>query len=154
MLSKAGDSLGRLLRQGDVEDAHVAVATSFWDAAVDLGEGAALVGFGWIAAADKLGDEDWARLTQKTLGLTGGKLDCEHKVADRALASGPSTTMLSIMNSLVRNPIDEWGRRNTAEKAAALLQAAAELAGTPEYERLRTTLLERGALQKSLDLPD
>jgi hypothetical protein len=34
----------------------------------------------------------------------------------------------------------------SGEKTAALLQAATELAGTPEYERLRTTLLERGVL--------
>lgn len=33
----------------------------------------------------------------------------------------------------------------SGEKAAALLQAATELAGTPGCERLRTTFLERGA---------
>lgn len=146
LLSKAGESLGRLLRQGDAEDAHVAVATSFWNAAVDVGDGFALAGFGWMAEAMTIDDENWAVLTQKTLGLTGGKLDWAHKVADRAAASAPSTTTLSIMNSLVRSIDDEWDRRGTAEKAVALLQAATELAGTPEYERLRTTLLERGAL--------
>ena len=146
LLSKAGESLGRLLRQGDAEDAHVAVATSFWNAAVDVGDGLALAGFGWMAEAMTIDDENWAVLTQKTLGLTGGKLDWAHKVADRAAASAPSTTTLSIMNSLVRSIDDEWDRRGTAEKAVALLQAATELAGTPEYERLRTTLLERGAL--------
>ena len=34
----------------------------------------------------------------------------------------------------------------SGEKVAALLQAADELAGAPMYERLRMTLLERGAL--------
>jgi hypothetical protein len=50
------------------------------------------------------------------------------------------------MNSLVRGIADEWDRRGTAEEAAAVLVAATNLAGTTEYERLRTTLLERGAI--------
>jgi len=44
LLSKAGESLGRLLRQGDAEDAHIAVATSL-DAP-----------FNWIGAPSNVSD--------------------------------------------------------------------------------------------------
>jgi hypothetical protein len=50
------------------------------------------------------------------------------------------------MNSLVRGASDEWDRRGNIERAVDLLRASDSLAATPEYERLRTTLLERGAL--------
>jgi hypothetical protein len=57
-----------------------------------------------------------------------------------------STTTLAIMNSLVRGTSDEWDRRGNIERAVEVLRSADQLAETPEYERLRTTLLERGAL--------
>ena len=55
--SQGGESLGRLLRQGDAEDAHVAVATSFWDAAVDVGE----------RAPPSLGSAGWPRRRRSTM---------------------------------------------------------------------------------------
>ncbi len=145
-LSKAGEALGRLLRHQNDDHTHVAVAAAFWQAAVDAGDGGELVGFGWMAEVEQLDDETWADLVRKTLARTGGKIDWAHKVAERAASLTPSATTLSIMNSLVRGTSDEWDRRGTAEKAVAVLARAGDLDGTPEYERLRTTLLERGAM--------
>jgi hypothetical protein len=105
-----------------------------------------LPGFGWLAEVEKLADETWASRTMATLAVTGGRIDWSHKVAERAASLAPSTTTLAIMNSLVRGASDEWDRRGNIERAIELLRASHELAATPGYERLRTTLLERGAL--------
>jgi hypothetical protein len=119
---------------------------TFWDAALATRDAGALGGFGWLAEVEKLDSDVWADRTMATLALTGGRIDWAHKVAERATSLRPSTTTLAIMNSLIRGPSDEWDRRGNIERAATLIRSADEIAGTPEYERLRTTLLERGAL--------
>jgi hypothetical protein len=81
-----------------------------------------------------------------TLLVTGGRIDWSHKVAERATSMAPSTTTLAIMNSLVRGPSEEWDRRRSIECAVELLNKADDLKAMPEHGRLRTTLLERGAL--------
>lgn len=144
-LSKAGEMLGRLLRHGDADEGHVACGVTFWDAAISTNDPNALPGFGWLAEVEKLADEIWASRTMATLSVTGGRLDWSHKVAERAASLAPSTTTLAIINGLVRGASDEWDRRGNIERAAKLLRDSHELAATPEYERLRTTLLERGA---------
>lgn len=144
-LSKAGEMLGRLLRHGDADEAQVACGVTFWDAAISTKSGA-LLGFGWLAEVENLADETWASRTMATLAVTGGDIDWSHKVSERAASRAPSTTTLAIMNSLVRGASDEWDRRGNVERAVELLRASDALAATPEYERLRTTLLERGVL--------
>lgn len=146
LLSKAGEVLGRLLRHGDAEEHHVDSAVEFWDAAIAANERDGLAGFGWMAEVDRLDDQTWADLTMKTVALSGGRVDWSHKVAERIASLPTSTTGLAIMNHLVRGTTDEWDRRGNIERAAAILDNADSLADTPEYQRLRTTLLERGAL--------
>jgi hypothetical protein len=136
--------LGRLLRHSETEDVHLARAVEFWDGALVVGVPDGLAGFGWLAEVDLLDDELWASRTQATLGQTAGSIDWSHKVAERAASLPPSTTTLSILNSLVRGAVDEWDRRGNFEQAVGLLRSAAHLAATAEYERLRTSLLERG----------
>lgn len=146
LLSDAGEVLGRILRHDDADEAHIACAVAFWDAAIATGDAEALAGFGWLAEVEKLDAQLWASRTMATLAVTGGRIDWSHKVAERAALLEPSTTTLTIMNSLIRGASDEWDRRGNIERAVTLVQSAGELAATPEYERLRTTLLERGAL--------
>jgi hypothetical protein len=146
LLSKAGEMLGRLLRHGDPHDDHIACALEFWDAAIATKEPAGLVGFGWMTEVANLSDTNWAEHTLSTLAITSGRLDWSHKAAERAGALPPSPTTLAIMNHLVRGASDEWDRRGNIERAVALHNAGSALAGTPEYQRLRTTLLERNAL--------
>lgn len=145
-ISKAGETLGRLLRHRDADDAHIALGVAFWDAAISTGAAEALPGFGWFAEIAKLDDETWARRTVASLEISGGRIDWSHKVAERAASLAPSTTTLAIINSLVRGASDEWDRRGNIERAVEVIRASDDLAGTPGYERLRTTLLERGAL--------
>lgn len=146
LLSDAGEVLGRLLRHDDADEAHIACAVTFWDAAIATGDTGALSGFGWLAEVEKLDSQLWASRTMATLAVTGGRIDWSHKVGERAALLEPSTTTLAIMNSLIRGASDEWDRRGNVERAVELIGSADQLAATPEYERLRTTLLERGAL--------
>lgn len=146
LLSKAGEMLGRLLRHDDVNEDHIALGLTFWDAAISTKEPNALAGFGWFAEVEKLADEVWASRTVATLTVTGGRMDWSHKVAERAASFAPTTTTLAIMNYLVRGASEDWDRRRNIERAVDLLRASDDLAATPEYQRLRTTLLERGAL--------
>ncbi len=146
-LSRAGEVFGRLLCHDDVTDAYVAKGVEFWDAAISTSEPTALPGFGWLAEVEKLDDQLWASNTMRTLAVTGGRIDWSHKVAERAASiAPPSTTNLAIMNSLVRGPSEEWDRRRSIECAVELMGKANDLKATLEYGRLRTTLLERGAL--------
>ncbi len=146
LLSDAGEVLGRLLRHADADAGHIARAVTFWDAANSTADADSLGGFGWLAEVEKLDSEIWASRTMATLAVTGGRIDWSHKVAERATSLPPSVTTLSIVNSLVRGASDVWDRRGNVERAVEHLRAAEELNGTAEYERLRTTLLERGAL--------
>lgn len=146
LLSDAGEVLGRLLRHDDADEVHIATAVSFWDAANATADADSLAGFGWLAEVDQLDADVWESRTMATLAVTGGRIDWSQKVAERAASLGPSTTTLAIMNSLIRGASDEWDRRGNIERAVELIRSADELAGTPDYERLRTTLLERGAL--------
>lgn len=146
LLSDAGEVVGRLLRHEDADAEHIAGAVTFWDAAIATGDADAMAGFGWLAEAENLDGDVWASRTMATLALTGGRIDWAHKVAERAASLEASTTTLAIMNSLIRGSSDEWDRRGNIERAVGLIRSAGHLAGTAEYERLRTTLLERGAL--------
>lgn len=146
LLSNAGEALGRLLRNKQADGDHIELATEFWRTAIQAGKSDGLPGFGWFTEIVSLDEEVWADLTLATLRGSGGRIDWSHKVAERAAASPPSRITLDIMNELVRRSGDEWDRRSNAETATVLLAAATELEGTAEYARLRTTLLERGAL--------
>jgi len=146
LLSDAGEVLGRLLRHDDSDETHIACAVAFWDAANRTGDADALTGFGWLAEVDKLDADAWASAALATLSVTGGRIAWSHKVAERAASLEASTTTLAIMNSLVRGTSDEWDRRGNIERAVEVLRSADRLVATSDYERLRTTLLERGAL--------
>ncbi len=145
LLSDAGEVLGRILRHEDADDAHLATAVKFWDAAIAIADADSLAGFGWLAEVGQLDADVWSTRTMATLEITGGRLDWSHKVVERAASLKPSNTTLAIMNSLIRGTSEEWDRRGNVERAVELLRSADELAGAPGYERLRTTLLERGA---------
>jgi hypothetical protein len=58
----------------------------------------------------------------------------------------PSTTTLAIFDDLIRHSERDWDRRRSAELAVEHLAVAQAMSDTPEYERLHTTLVERGLL--------
>jgi hypothetical protein len=145
-LSAAGEALGRLLRADDAPASVVTVATEFWSQALRAHRREDLAGFGWFSEISVLDDAAWADLTLQTLTANHGRIDWAHRVAERASSIPPTPVTLGILNELVRGLPDEWDRRQVAETAVSVLNEATALSDTPEYQRLRTTLLERGLL--------
>jgi len=145
-LSAAGEALGHLLRSEDTSPEHARLAVQFWARAIDGGTAETLAGFGWLSDISAIDNDTWTDLTRRTLTATRGRIDWAHKVAERATTQPPSTGALAILNQLVRGLADEWDLRSVTELAAQALGQAGHLADTPEYKRLRTTLLERGML--------
>ncbi len=142
-VSDAGETLGRLLREDDVDSEHVAVAVEFFESVVRLGRPQTIHGFGWFAEVRSIDEAVWLKLTARAARLSAGRLDWAHKVADRA-ATSSSRDGLEILNELVRGLPDEWDRGHVMEKALGALRRAEALRDTEAFRRLRTSLLERG----------
>jgi hypothetical protein len=145
LLSKAGEALGRIARHSDDAD-HLAAAIALWQAAIDFDTNEDRSGFGWFTEVRRIEDELWAELTLRTLQTSGGAIDWAHGVAERVHPMAPSTTTLAIFDDLIRHSERDWDRRRSAELAVEHLAVAHALAATPQYQRLRTTLIERGLL--------
>lgn len=142
-LSDAGQALGHLLREDDNAE-RINVATSFWKQALAEHKNAPLAGFGWLTEVAAMDDETWAQLTSETVTAAKGNLDWAHKTAERAAQAPQSARTLSILNELVRGQANDWDRRLVIEEAIKAIKKASELADAVEYQRLHTTLLERG----------
>jgi hypothetical protein len=144
LMSKAGEALGRLAR--DADEASLPVAVALWAAAVDLDADQDLGGFGWFAEVKTMDDTEWADLTIRTLQASGARIDWANGVGERAAAMAPTITTMAILDDLVRHAGEDWDRRRSAELAVEHLGRAGTLSATPEYQRLRNTLAERGLL--------
>jgi hypothetical protein len=152
-LSDAGQALGQLLRSDDATVEHAAVAAQFWEKSITGGSADTLAGFGWYAEISSLEDATWARLTRQTLNITRGRIDSARRVADRAARPQPTPDTLEILNQLLRGLPDGWDQRHVLDTATlAIKKANRPQTDTPEYQRLRTTLLERGVDLSSPDL--
>jgi hypothetical protein len=151
-LSDAGQALGRLLGNDDASTKHVALAAQFWEKAIHRGTVESLAGFGWYAEIFVLDDITWARLTRRTLNITRGHIDWARHVAGRAGRLHPTPDTLEILNQLLRGLLDGWDQRSVLDTATfAIKKANPSEIGTPEYQRLHTTLLERGVTLTSPD---
>jgi hypothetical protein len=143
-ISEAAEALGRLLRSEKAPAEAVNTATEYWTRVVATHQREDLAGFGWFAEIPAIDGDTWEDLTLATLDKNQGRIDWAHKVAERAAARPLSTRTLSIMNAIVRSNIDEWDRRSIGQLGVQMLEQSTSLSDTPAYDRLRTTLLERG----------
>ena len=89
-------------------------------------------------------DATWNRLTRQTLKVTRGRTDKPRRVSERAAQQEPTPDTLEILNFLLRGLQDGWDHWNVLNDARRTIHRAEPLSGTPEYQRLRTSLLERG----------
>ena len=152
MISGAGEALGRLLRGDDVAPDLLTVAVQFWERAISFGDSESLAGFGWHAEITSLDDATWTALTRQTLEITRGHIRWGRYVAKRAARLDPSSDTLEILNLLVRGLPDSWDRRDVLDTASHVVETlTSPLTTTPEYQRLRTATLERGAELPPLD---
>jgi hypothetical protein len=151
-LSDAGQPFGRLLGSNDASAEHAALAAQFWEKSIHEGTVETLAGFGWYAEISALDDVTWARLTRQTLNITRGRIDWPRRVADRAARPQPTPDTLEILNLMLRGLPESWDQRSVLDTATlAIKKANHPQTDTPEYQRLRTTLLERGVALPSPD---
>lgn len=145
LLSEAGESLGRLLRADDTEPEHLHVGTEFWRTVLKRGHAEEMPGFGWWSEVRTLDRNTWETLTLKSAKSANGKLDWSHAVAERAAGLAISERGLAILNELVRGQVDDWDRMSIMDTSVdALRTAKTALESTEDFQRLRTTLIERG----------
>jgi hypothetical protein len=145
LLSAAGEALGRLLRNKAATAEQVGLGTRFWEKATGQRTPESLIGFGWYAEIGGLDNTTWNRLTRQTLTVTRGRIDWANRVAARAARQQPTPDTLEILNLLLRGLQEIWEQRMVLDIATTTIKkAASPQTETAEYERLRTTLLERG----------
>jgi hypothetical protein len=144
-LSDSGQALGQLLRADEASAEHVSVAVQFWERIINNGNADDLAGFGWYVEIASLDDATWTRLTRQTLSITRGRIDWARRVADRAAGLHPTPDTLEILNHLLRGLSDSWDQRHVLDAATRTIQKVdRSQTETSEYQRLHTTLLERG----------
>lgn len=142
-LSEAGDRIGRGIE--NTTDAElITIAIEFWDAAIlDARDSPAYFGFGWFAQAKSMDESIWLARMQSTLELSGGSIDWEHAVAERAARSPKSTIALKLLTSLVLGQHDAWDYQRIFESALTALGESGQLGRVPERATLRDALLSR-----------
>ena len=144
MLPDACCTLADLFRAPGITAQHIANATSIWEEALVGSSPDELTGFGWYAEMEGIDDTDWNRLTRETLDITRGHIDSARRVSDRASRQEPTADTLEILNLLLRGIQDGWDHWNVLNAATLTIKKAGLLSNTHEYQRLRTSLLERG----------
>ncbi|MFD3740356.1 hypothetical protein [Streptomyces sp. NPDC058629] len=144
-ISEAGKSIGLALRGENIPGEFAGMAAEFWGMAIK-DHTRELSGFGWMAEVKAIADNTWNDLTLGTLSATHGKIDLSQSVAERAADQEQSEQTLAILDSLIRGLEEEWDRREVATYAKSSLLSAASIVDTPNYRRLRNTLMERGLM--------
>lgn len=145
LISSAGRALGRMI-ETELTESVLDAAVEFWRAALEASTLESRAGFGSFVLVEGLDPDLWAELTLQTVQKSRGTIDFAEHAAKRMNTMGPSRMTLAIVDELVRHASESWERRRVAEHAVVHLDQATDLPGTPEYERLRTTLLERGMI--------
>ena len=147
LVSDTGAQLGSLLDGDEADPHHVEVAADLWEALLESEAAPSLEGFGCMSRVTALDTNQWAELTLTTIQKTGGRIQWDHQVADRAMSQPATTTKLAVLNQLIRGqPDHHWTLRRIADNIGDYLATATNLETTVEYQQLRTALLERGII--------
>jgi hypothetical protein len=145
LLSSSGEAVGRLLRTDGVTSELVDIGVAFWRSAIASGS-SDLAGFGWMSEISAIDDQTWVELTLRTVQATSGVLDWSQEVASRLEAASRSTSVLAILNLMLRGLKDVWDFRIIGALGARVLMSSPGLEATEEYTRLKNVLIERGLL--------
>lgn len=100
----------------------------------------AYLGFGWMAVASRLGDEDWLTLTEATLSKTEGNFEEPNRVAERAGGTPTDPRSVRILTHLLSGEPKPWDLQRIG---AVGLQILPDAVGETARD-LRERLLERG----------
>ena len=141
--SDVGASLAWLLEQDDANQQHLKIAEEFWDAALQE-PNLPLCGFGRFVYVTAMNPERWAELTLATLETNNGRTHYNTQIAERVTTMTPTPTTLTILHLLIQGRFDQDLKAEIAEHAQEHLRSATALNTTPQYQRLRNLLQERG----------
>lgn len=147
VLAEASKRVTWLVRFAKPDAQVLATAVAVWirmlEADRDVVPAATLLGYGGWAFAANLDDEQWARLTARTLDITDGLIDNVMRVADRAAHCEPSPTVRLLLLRMVDRG-QPWERDYAAQKALDVLRASADRTIDDTFRRLRTRLVDLG----------
>ncbi len=144
LTSEAGEVLGRMLRDAEPEVAQLGV--QLWKAVLARGASLPLAGFGWFAEVAVMDNDEWSELTLETMRASTHPIDWPRGVATRISRMSPTPTALAILDDLIRHPASPWSAHPAIRIAVEVLGRASHLSSTVEYQRLASTLAERGEL--------
>lgn len=148
LLATAGDSAASFAGQwlgwalADVGDeVDLGPVVEFWRNLLDRDLAPdGYLGFGWMAVAPRLSNEDWLTLTEATLSKTKGELEEPERVAERAGRTPGDPRSARILTHLLSGEPKPWDLQRIGAVGLQILpHADGETA--PD---LRERLLERG----------
>lgn len=147
VLATAAEDAAFLVQEAEANSPLLTVAIQFWILLLDTDRtkapASALTGLGRWAFVDNIDDDQWGRLTGRTLDATDGRIDNAVSVADRAARIPPSSTSRNILLRLLDNN-EPWERQHAATKAIGVLRASTTEPADDSFRRLRTRLIELG----------
>lgn len=147
VLATAAADCAVLMQEAEPDSPHLAVAIRFWTLLLDADRrvvpARALTGLGRWAFVNNIDDDQWARLTSRTLDATDGQIDDSISVADRAAGIPPSSTSRYILLHLLDHG-DLWERHHAASKSLDVLRASRVRKADDSFRRLRTRLIDLG----------
>ncbi len=148
LVSDAGRQLSNLVGGDEADSRHIDIAVDLWEALLESEAASSLEGFGWMSTVKAIDTDSWVEFTLRTLGKTGGRIDWEHEVANRAMLQPATIKKLALLDQMIRGQSDHWVLRRIADNIEEFLTTASSLESTDEYQRLRTALLERGIIDE------
>jgi hypothetical protein len=156
VLAAAAEDAAFLMQEGEPDSPRLAVAIRFWTLLLDTDRAKvpaqALTGLGRWAFVNNVDDDQWARLTARTLHATGGRINNAISVADRAARIPPSSTSRDILCRLLDNN-EPWERHHAATQAIDVLRASTTQPPDDSFQGLRTRLIDLGHHQASTITP-
>ena len=148
-LTEAAREIARLSLDIPPEQSEIAErGLTFWEQLLDrAGNGVptgALVGSGRWALGNNPSSNRWLELTERTVGLTRGVIDCASEVAERCRDLQPEPAGLRILAAIAGHG-EPWEQYHVEEIGVEALRAASA-AGLDDdsFRRLRERLIQRG----------
>ncbi|WP_420443141.1 hypothetical protein [Candidatus Poriferisodalis sp.] len=147
LASKAGTRISHIVSDDNIEQRHIDTAVQLWETLLDSTAASALGGFCWMHRAAALDDERWAQLTVRTIEKSHSGGRWRHGAIVRAMQVPVSRSKLAVLNAIVRRPLEQWERYHIGEHIGEVLDNAADLEQTVEYQQLDTALREHDMIR-------
>jgi hypothetical protein len=148
-LAKVAREIARLSIDGAQDQREITErGMALWEQLLDrAGDGvpaAALAGSGGWALGKDLSPIRWLELTERTVELTGGVIECASDVAERCRDLQPEQAGLRVLAAIAGHG-EQWEQYHVEEIGVEALRAAAAAGlGDDSFRSLRERLIQRG----------